>query len=91
MMLPSFLQAEDVEVLADGDWVDISDWPLVAMPGENRPEVEINLAWEERIISLRLAPHSLYAVRRDSANTDSEIAPRMPEDLDQTGRWQEDW
>ncbi|MEE2908460.1 MAG: type II secretion system protein [Planctomycetota bacterium] len=91
VQIPEFMELEDIEVLADGDWIDIVEWPLVAMPGQDRPTVEINLGFENRVIALRLASHSLYATRHDSAVTDSELAPREPEDLDQTGRWQEDW
>ncbi|MAT81021.1 MAG: hypothetical protein CMJ29_05165 [Phycisphaerae bacterium] len=89
--LPDFMELSDVEVLADGDWIDIVEWPLVAMPGENRPAIEFNLTLEERVISLRLPPHSIYASRHDSDMRDSGLTPRDPVDLDQTGRWQEDW
>ncbi|MDG2423223.1 MAG: prepilin-type N-terminal cleavage/methylation domain-containing protein [Phycisphaerales bacterium] len=89
--LPEFMVPEDIEVLADGNWIDIVEWPLVAMPGENRPAIEINLNFDGRVISLQLSPHSLYATRHDSGITNSEVTPRDPVDLDQTGRWQEDW
>ena len=89
--LPDFIKDQDVEVFADGSWIDIGEWPLLSMPGEDRPEVEINLSWEDRTLSLRLPPHSMYAVARDTAAPDSEIVPREKQDLDATGLWQSDW
>ncbi|GEM_PF-1098993 len=89
--LPHFIEDQGLEVLADGSWTDIGEWPLLAMPGQDRPEIEINLTWDERTVSLRLSPHSMNAVIRDSAVPDSEIAPREKQDLDATGLWQSDW
>lgn len=89
--LPHFIDDQGLEVLADGSWTDIGEWPLISMPGQDRPEIEINLTWDDRTISLRLPPHSMYAVLRDSAVPDSQIIPREKQDLDATGLWQSDW
>ncbi|MCH2133428.1 MAG: type II secretion system GspH family protein [Phycisphaerales bacterium] len=89
--IPEFIEMEEIQVFADGDWVDVVEWPLIAMPGEDRPEVEIQLTHEQRTISLRLPPHGLTTVRQDSDVVDSKVIPRLQEDLDQSGRWQEDW
>ncbi len=89
--LPHFIEDQGLEVLADGSWTDIAEWPLLSMPGQDRPEIEINLSWDDRTISHRLPPHSMYAIIRDSAVPDSEIIPREKQDLDATGLWQSDW
>jgi prepilin-type N-terminal cleavage/methylation domain-containing protein len=89
--VPDFLQLEAIEFFADDSYIDIVQWPLTSMPGQDRPEIEIRVGFEGRTISLRLPPHAIYAARRDSSITNSQIEPRLAEDLDATGRWQEDW
>ena len=90
--LPEFLEIEDIEVFSDGDWIDIAEWPLIAMPGENRPEIRINVAYDTRGISLELPPYSLQPRLLEGIGDPARAtSPRTPEDLDATGRWQEDW
>ncbi len=89
VMLPDFMELDDLEVRVDGDRADLVEWPLSAMPGENRPLIEIELQHGDRTVLLSLPPHSLAPQRMEDG---IESAPaREPEDLDTTGRWQEDW
>ena len=90
--IPDFIEIEDIEVYSDGDWIDIAEWPLLSMPGENRPQVRIDVTHQERSISLELPPYSIQP-RILSGGNDAETSSvlRQPEDLDATGRWQEDW
>ena len=86
---PKFMEMDDVEVRVDGDQADLTEWPLSAMPGEDRPLIEIELRHEQRVVLLSLPSHALSPQRQEDG---VESAPaREPEDLDTTGRWQEDW
>ncbi|MBG81080.1 MAG: hypothetical protein CMJ39_10305 [Phycisphaerae bacterium] len=89
--IPDFMEPESIEFFSDGDWADVSEWPLSSMPGENRSTIEIQVSYDNRVISLRLPPHGLTAAVQDSDVLDSQIVPREPEDLDTTGQWQSDW
>lgn len=87
--LPDFMTTDDLQVRVDGDVADLVQWPLTAMPGEDRPLVEIELQYDRRSVLLTLAPHALSPQRQEAG---VETVPmREPEDLDTTGRWQEDW
>ena len=86
---PDFMSMDDLEVRVDGDQADLIDWPLLAMPGEDRPLIEMELRHEQRVVLLSLSPCALSPQRQEDG---IESAPvREPEDLDTTGRWQEDW
>ena len=87
--LPEFMTTYDIEVLVDGDTADLTSWPLSTMPGEDRPTIEFILNYEERSVRLNLSPTSM-SPRRIEAGRD-ELPERVAEDLDTTGRWQEDW
>mgnify|MGYP004393592951 CR=1 FL=1 len=89
VLLPDFMDLDDLEVRVDGDRADLIDWPLSAMPGEDRPLIEIELRHEQRTVLLSLAPHALAPQRMEDGVDSAPV--REPEDLDTTGRWQEDW
>lgn len=89
VQFPEFMDIGELEVRVDGDQADLIDWPLSAMPGEDRPLIEIELHHENRTVLLSLPPHALSPQRLEDG---VQTAPsRAPEDLDTTGRWQEDW
>ena len=87
--LPDFMSTRDIEVFIDGDIADLTEWPLSAMPGEDRPVIELVLHHEDRSVSLNLSPTSM-SPRRIEEGRDA-VPVREPEDLDTTGRWQEEW
>ncbi|MCP3905955.1 MAG: type II secretion system protein [Planctomycetes bacterium] len=88
--LPDVIDEERLGVYADGEWVDVREWPLHHTPGENRPSIEIVLASVdgEHETTIVLAPHDVAPRRSDRAGT---VAARTPIDLDGAGRSREDW
>jgi hypothetical protein len=89
LALPPILDREAIWVYADGEQVDIREWPLAHLPGEERPTIEILLrsADEENQATLLLPAHGVAPVRLDQA----PYAARRPIDLDAQGRSREDW
>ncbi|MCH2148742.1 MAG: type II secretion system GspH family protein [Phycisphaerales bacterium] len=87
--LPEFMSTRDIEVFVDGDIADLTEWPLSAMPGEDRPVIELVLRHQDRSVSLNLSPTSMSPRRIEEGR--DEVPLREPEDLDNTGRWQEEW
>jgi hypothetical protein len=87
--LPDFMSTRDIEVFVDGDIADLTEWPLSAMPGEDRPLLEIVLHHDKRTVKLNLSPSSMSPRRIEKGRDD--VPAREPEDLDTTGRWQEEW
>ena len=87
--LPDFMSTRDIEVFVDGDIADLTKWPLSAMPGEDRPLLEIVLHHDQRTVKLNLSPSSMSPRRIEKGR--DEVPAREPEDLDTTGRWQEEW
>lgn len=87
--LPDFMSIYDLEVIIDGDQADLTKWPLSTMPGEDRPAIELVLHYEDREVRLNLPPTALTPYRIEDGR--DGVPAREPEDLDNTGRWQEDW
>jgi len=88
--LPGIIDEDRFGVYADGEWVDVRDWPLSHTPGETRPSIEVTLAtidgdYETSVV---LSPHAVAPRRSD--RTDA-VALRTPIDLDSAGRSREDW
>ena len=79
------------EVTADGDAVDINDWPLSTAPSERRPTIAITLLNERdgEVATLVLAGHAIVPQEIGAAAAGVYIAE--PEDLDAAGRSREDW
>ena len=63
--LPDFMDLDDLEVRVDGDRADLIEWPLSAMPGEDRPLIEIELQHDNRTVLLSLPPHALAPQRME--------------------------
>lgn len=87
--LPDFMSIYDLEVFIDGDQADLTQWPLSTMPGEDRPSVELVLHHEDREVRLNLSPTSMAPMRIEDGR--DSVPARESEDLDTTGRWQEEW
>ncbi|MHC5004567.1 MAG: hypothetical protein ACYTJ0_15745 [Planctomycetota bacterium] len=76
-----------LEVYADGEYVDIRDWPLATTPAEQRPEITVTLQDEEFSASVMLPSHAI--VPRPAASRGGSATGRV--DLDSAGRSREDW
>jgi prepilin-type N-terminal cleavage/methylation domain-containing protein len=78
-----------IVVYADGEPVDVRDWPLSYRPGEDRPRIEIEMRSvdQEHFARLVLDPHALAPRRADGP----QLAQRFDDDLDSSGRSREDW
>lgn len=78
-----------LDVHADGESVDISEWPLQSPPGQLRPSLAIILEGPNGVITIAMASHSLVPLQIHS----QQYAEWMggPVDLDAAGRDREDW
>ncbi len=78
-----------LDVHADGESMDISQWPLQSPPGQLRPSLAIILEGPNGVITIAIASHSLVALQIHSV----QYAEWMggPVDLDAAGRDREDW
>ncbi len=85
--LPNDVSILDVQ--ADGESVDLSEWPMQSPPGQLRPSLAIILEGPSGIITIAMASHSLVALQIHS----EQYAEWMggPVDLDAAGRDREDW
>lgn len=78
-----------VDIQADGQPVDISQWPLQTVPGKKRPAIAVILEGDDRIITIALASHALAPIKV-YGDTYLEFLGG-PIDLDAAGRDREDW
>ncbi len=85
--LPNDVSILDVQ--ADGESVDLSEWPMQSPPGQLRPSLAIILEGPNGIITIAMASHSLVALQIHS----EQYAEWMggPVDLDAAGLDREDW
>lgn len=61
-------------------------------PGETRPLIEVELAYQDRTVILELLPHALSPVRKgDVSNRNSARQDLQAVDLDGEGRAEEQW
>ncbi|MBT4583854.1 MAG: type II secretion system protein [Phycisphaerae bacterium] len=85
---PEWMEEEGVAIFTDGDFADTSQWPLTAMPGENRPIIEISVEWEDHSSLIMLATHAMApTIWIDGEGTE----PLTPIDLDAAGQSREEW
>lgn len=83
-------RVEIVDVRADDDSVTIADWPLATTPGAERPKIEITLADDVYVATVKLPGHAIAPQitgldeRRNEVNWESV-------DLDSAGRSREEW
>ncbi len=76
--------------MADGDVLDISEWPLATEPGRPRPRIEIALRPEDGSIWNVVLPAHAIVPYQDDGRTALPFE-RRPIDLDAAGRHREDW
>lgn len=61
-------------------------------PGEPRPLLEIELAYEDKNVTLELLPHALSPVRRGDTESRNTVSQKLEAvDLDSEGRGDEEW
>jgi prepilin-type N-terminal cleavage/methylation domain-containing protein len=79
-----------VEVRADGELMNVQDWPLASTPGRDRPTIDITLYGPDGLTAtVSLASH---AIAPDVFGLDDSQTRRPePIDLDAIGRSREDW
>ena len=79
-----------VEVRADGELMNVQDWPMASTPGRDRPTIDITLYGPDGLTAtVSLASH---AIAPDVFGLDDSQTYRPePIDLDAIGRSREDW
>ncbi len=86
--LPLFVEADGLSIFADAEYVDTTQWPLTAMPGEQRPHIELELSWMDRLATISLPPYAMSpSLLMDG--TDGQFL--APIDLDAAGAGREEW
>ena len=77
-------------VIADGDVVDVRQWPITTEPGRPRPTIEISLITDEGMVKTIVLPgHAIAPYEVEAGEERAEL--RSPVDLDGAGRHREDW
>ena len=77
------------EVVADGDFVDIVEWPLATSPEQARPSITITIASEQFSGTIMLPTH---AILPELSGFDRvAVNPYESVDLDSAGRSREEW
>jgi len=89
--LEGVIDLEALRIYADGESVNISEYPLTHTPGTERPDIQIVMQSPDgsQTTTLLLPPHALVPLRGDEGATVVEL--RRPVDLDEQGRSREDW
>jgi prepilin-type N-terminal cleavage/methylation domain-containing protein len=86
---PAFMRPEDIQITADGQWVDTSSWPLSTTVGQDRPTIEITLSAGADSERLLLMPYAVAPLRMNDLGDSAGVRERI--DLDNTGRSRENW
>lgn len=86
---PPFMRTEDVEIWADGEYVDTSTWPLSTELGQDRPMIEMAMTGAGESARLVLAPYAVAPVNLSDLRDSAGVRERL--DLDAAGRSREDW
>ncbi|MCH2142887.1 MAG: type II secretion system GspH family protein [Phycisphaerales bacterium] len=94
--LPASVDVSALEFVLDGDQMDPSDRPLTSIPGQPRPLMQVTVrSTDTRLpqeVVLTLAPTAWRpTISGGSGGLLRNDTVRATEDLDNTGRWQEDW
>jgi len=87
VVLPDDVAILDVQ--ADGDSIDITQYPLQTEPGKNRPAIAIILEGPSEVVTVALAAHALAPVKVHGDSYFNYLGG--PVDLDAAGRDREDW
>ena len=88
--LPEFVRADDIVLFADGEVVNIINWTLGHVPGENRPAIEVTIRDDQNQYesTLTLSSYGISPQRRGEYRA---AARAQQVDLDAEGRSQEEW
>jgi type II secretory pathway pseudopilin PulG len=86
---PPFMRPENVEIWADGEYLDTSNWPLSTELGQDRPMIEIVLSGAGETARLVLAPYAVAPVNINDLRDGAGVRERI--DLDASGQSREDW
>jgi len=85
---PQWLTVADL--IADGESVIDSPWPVASTPGQGRPTIQVILAGPDGLgASLTLDAHSLSPIVHGGQDPSPLVHQRV--DLDAMGRTREDW
>jgi len=86
--LPRWLESDSIYLYVDGELTDTSQWPITALPGENRPLIETILQWEQHEVNISLPSHAMGpSVLFDGIGEEVLV----PVDLDSEGRGRDEW
>lgn len=85
--LPAFVDLLDVR--SDGNYVDISQWPLMNRPGHARPSVSLTLEGPNGAVAFYLAPHAVTP-RQTGGHRETTPYPETI-DLNAIGRSRGEW
>ncbi len=95
IVLPDWVELQNLDFWADGERVDPTYRPLTALPGQTRPRIEVGLRAETdstwREVHFTLPPQALRPLMQDDHLPEAYAVEREPIDLDASGHWQEDW
>ncbi len=79
-------QVSEPEVYADGEWVDIGEWPLASSRTAPRPTISVTLTGESQTATVTLSANAIVPVESNSGTP-----PLASIDLDSAGRSREQW
>jgi prepilin-type N-terminal cleavage/methylation domain-containing protein len=85
--LPEF--AALVEVLTNGEIVNIAEWPLASRPGQDRPTIEVALQGPSEVVRIVLPGYAMSP--RKFRESDTAAGYLTPVDLNLSGRMREEW
>ncbi len=94
--LPDSVNVTNMEFMLDGDHVDPVQAPLTGIPGQPRPLMQVTVRSEDvrfpQEVVLTLSPTAWRpTLSGGTGGLQTNDFLRTTEDLDNTGRWQEDW
>jgi prepilin-type N-terminal cleavage/methylation domain-containing protein len=83
-------EVELIEVLADGDPVDVVQWPLASAPQEERPTVSLTLQSDKYLATITLPPQGITP-EVTGLDGPGSFTAYEPMDLDSAGRTRDAW
>jgi prepilin-type N-terminal cleavage/methylation domain-containing protein len=87
--LPRFMMETDFAIVANGEIIDASEYPLSSEIGQDRPWIEIHMRGAGESAVLSLAPYGVAPMLTSSYLNAGVVRSRY--DLDRAGRSREDW
>lgn len=89
VQFPAFMSAADVEIIADGDRIDATEYPLASENGQERPWIEIHLRGAGEVANVALPPYGVSPMVNSTSMNSGTLREKY--DLDAAGRSREDW